>query len=200
MFRFQSNVRPLLYFREETGGRTRREVGDLVEAPALWAEIRREADTFIGSLSHDGSEWTEVSRVTLDLPATLVAGFATAGNDRLPDAAYEAVTARVCQLRIESNDFIRGDCNGVDGVSGDVTDPLFLLQYIFVGGPEPPCLAACDSTGDGRIDISDAIYVLLYNFVGGPPPDGPFPECGSGPLPTDPALGCSSPPESCAAP
>ena len=76
---------------------------------------------------------------------------------------------------------------------------MVLLNYNFVGGPRPPCLAACDANGDGRVEgqVTDAVYLLNFNFHGGPPPAGPFPACGVGALATDPSLGCERPPAEC---
>ena len=80
-----------------------------------------------------------------------------------------------------------------------MTDAVFLLNYNFLGGDEPPCLAACDANGDGKAEgqVTDAVYLLTFNFLAGLPPVGPFPDCGVGLLETDDALGCATPPESC---
>lgn len=96
--------------------------------------------------------------------------------------------------------FIRGDCNGDGEVKGQVTDAVFLLNYLFLGGEAPPCQAACDPNGDGVVDLSDAVYLLAFNFLGGPPPVAPYPDCGPGELPTDADLGCEEPPAACAEP
>ena len=65
--------------------------------------------------------------------------------------------------------FLRGDCNGDGTVEGQVTDAVFLLSYNFLGGPRPPCLAACDANGDGKAEgqVTDAVYLLTFNFLGG---------------------------------
>ncbi|MBI4603975.1 MAG: immunoglobulin domain-containing protein [Planctomycetes bacterium] len=101
---------------------------------------------------------------------------------------------------VESSEegFIRGDCNG-DGDTRSVTDAVFLLAFNFLGGEEPPCLAACDANGDGKVIgiVGDAVYVLGFNFLGGPPPLSPFPDCGPGQLAGDEALGCNRGPEGC---
>jgi len=98
--------------------------------------------------------------------------------------------------------FLRGDCNGDGRTGGEVTDPVFLLQFNFAGGGPPPCLAACDVNGDGRVEgeVSDAIYLLAYSFTGGPMPPEPFPACGESALMTDTFLGCKDPPDSCSPP
>jgi hypothetical protein len=65
-----------------------------------------------------------------------------------------------------------GDANSDGGV--DISDAVFLIQYIFAGGAAP---AACnyangmgDANGDGGVDISDAVYLIQYIFAGGPAP------------------------------
>jgi len=95
--------------------------------------------------------------------------------------------------------FIRGDCNGDGAVTGQVTDAVFLLNYNFLGGPAPPCSAACDINGDGAWtgQVTDAVYILNYNFLGGPSPPAPFPGCGLSTLESDKALGCATPTTSC---
>lgn len=67
--------------------------------------------------------------------------------------------------------FLRGDSNNDKKL--DVSDAIFTLNYIFLGGQSPSCLDAADTNDDGQIDISDPIYGLLYNFRGNvtiPPP------------------------------
>lgn len=75
--------------------------------------------------------------------------------------------------------FIRGDANYDDHV--DVSDPVFLLDYVFRGGPRPPCQDAADTNNDTRLDISDPIFLLNYLFTGGPQPSEPFPQAGVDP-------------------
>jgi hypothetical protein len=65
-----------------------------------------------------------------------------------------------------------GDANNDGGV--DISDAVYLIQYIFAGGPAP---ADCnyangmgDANGDGGVDISDAVYLIQYIFAGGPAP------------------------------
>jgi hypothetical protein len=72
--------------------------------------------------------------------------------------------------------FLRGDCDASG--DGDITDAIFLLNHLFLGGPEPGCADACDSNDDGGADLSDASYLLNYLFLGGGAPPAPHPECG----------------------
>jgi hypothetical protein len=87
--------------------------------------------------------------------------------------------------------FIRGDSNKDDGV--DISDPVFLINYIFLGMKMPPCLDAADANNDTRVDISDPIWLLNYLFKGGPQPSEPFPQPGVDPSDDGKgSLGCES--------
>jgi hypothetical protein len=61
-----------------------------------------------------------------------------------------------------------GDANGDSIV--DIADAIFLLQYLFGGGPPPNPPSAGDANGDCFIGISDVIWIINYLFLGGPPP------------------------------
>ena len=60
-----------------------------------------------------------------------------------------------------------GDAN-VDG-KVSVSDVVYLINYLFKGGPEPWC-AYSDANGDAKISVSDVVYLINYLFKGGPPP------------------------------
>ncbi len=72
--------------------------------------------------------------------------------------------------------FIRGDNNGSGTV--DISDAVYLLDYLFGMGGSPSPEDAGDANMDGGIDISDAIFLLLYLFNSGEPPAAPFPDAG----------------------
>jgi photosystem II stability/assembly factor-like uncharacterized protein len=63
---------------------------------------------------------------------------------------------------------IRGDPNH-DGII-DISDVIYLINYLFVGGPAPVPLESGDATCNGEIDVSDVIYLINYLFIAGPPP------------------------------
>jgi len=78
--------------------------------------------------------------------------------------------------------FRRGDSNG-DGTL-DLSDPVHLLAWLFLGGEVPGCLDAADGNGDRTHDLTDAVYLLGYLFLSGPIPPAPGPlECGTVPGP-----------------
>src|SRR5690606_31810908 len=83
--------------------------------------------------------------------------------------------------------FIRGDAN-FDG-RVDISDAIFALAYLFLGGEAPACEDAADADDQGAIDITDAIYILSHLFSEAPAPPPPYPLQGTDPTGGDP-LGC----------
>jgi hypothetical protein len=62
----------------------------------------------------------------------------------------------------------RGDANG-DGVINSA-DVVYLINYLFKGGPSPEPLCTGDMNCDGIINSADVVYLINYLFKGGPPP------------------------------
>jgi len=65
---------------------------------------------------------------------------------------------------------IRGNIDGDIGQTIDISDLVYLVDYMFSGGPEPPCADEADIDGVGGTDISDLVYLVDYMFTGGPTP------------------------------
>lgn len=91
--------------------------------------------------------------------------------------------------------FHRGDADRNGDL--DLTDAIFVLEYLFLGKRVPVCMEAADADNDGSVDITDAIITLLYLFLGEAPPASPGPpgrECGPDPDPPGATgdLGCTS--------
>lgn len=63
---------------------------------------------------------------------------------------------------------IAGDANG-DGTV-NIGDAVFVVNYVFRGGPAPDPLSAGDANCDGKINVGDAVYLVNYIFRGGPAP------------------------------
>ncbi len=83
--------------------------------------------------------------------------------------------------------FVRADCNDSNDV--DISDAIFLLNFLFVGNVDPvACSDACDANDSENLDISDGIYLLNWLFVSNSPaPPPPHPGLGVDPT-TDPLL------------
>jgi predicted outer membrane repeat protein len=66
----------------------------------------------------------------------------------------------------------RGDINH-DGYNGvDISDLVYLVDFMFNGSTGPPCLieANVDGSADTVVDISDLVYMVEFMFTGGDPP------------------------------
>jgi hypothetical protein len=64
----------------------------------------------------------------------------------------------------------RGNVDGDPDDIVDISDLVYLVDYMFIGGPPPPFPEETDMNGDGGIDISDLVYLVDYMFNGGPAP------------------------------
>lgn len=76
--------------------------------------------------------------------------------------------------------FKLGDMNA-DGKQ-DISDAVFGLSFLFLGGREPPCKKSMDLTGDNQVDISDPIFLLNFLFLHTATPREPYRQCGLDPL------------------
>lgn len=65
--------------------------------------------------------------------------------------------------------FMRGDANK-DGII-DMSDAIYLLNYLFKEGPEPDPYALGDANSDGEILVEDPIFLLNYILRDGPAPE-----------------------------
>ncbi len=73
-----------------------------------------------------------------------------------------------CAFWLQVVPFIAGDADYSGGVS--VGDAVYLVNFIFGGGPEPTFYLAGDADCSGSVTIGDAVYIINYIFGGGPPP------------------------------
>lgn len=64
--------------------------------------------------------------------------------------------------------YICGDANSDQTVN--IGDAVYLINYIFKGGPAPDPLESGDASCDGAVNIGDAVYLINYIFKGGPEP------------------------------
>ena len=72
------------------------------------------------------------------------------------------------QITLIGVQFEPGDANGDWMVN--VADAVYLINYVFKGGPPPDPIEAGDANCDGNVDVGDAVYLIQYVFNGGPPP------------------------------
>lgn len=70
------------------------------------------------------------------------------------------------ESRILPNTTFPGDAN-FDGHT-TISDVVWLINYLFKGGPPPSYLPSGDVNTDGEITVADVIYFINYLFKGGP--------------------------------
>ena len=61
-----------------------------------------------------------------------------------------------------------GDVNDDDKIN--VSDAVFLINYVFSGGDAPDPLYTGDVNCDDKVNVSDAVYIINYVFSGGDAP------------------------------
>ena len=79
--------------------------------------------------------------------------------------------------------FKRGDPTGDDAIN--VTDVVFVLNFLFVGTAGPDCNDAADADDSGDVNLADAVQILNFLFAAGQAPAAPFEECGEDPTEDD---------------
>ncbi len=155
-----------------------------VDAPRLIpAPDERVGAAVAADFDSDGLD--DLLSISLAGRLTIQSNRTTSERDRDGDGVID-----LCEV----NPFHRGDANA-DG-RADVSDAVFLLDFLFLGGSAPTCIESADADNGGGVDISDAVYVLGFLFLGGPLPAAPGPppeDCGFDPDPpgSSGALGCA---------
>lgn len=77
-------------------------------------------------------------------------------------------TAESTPLTVTVSDLLCGDANGDELVN--ITDAVYLIDFIFNGGPAPDPLEVGDSSCDSLTNITDAVFLINFIFNGGPAP------------------------------
>lgn len=84
--------------------------------------------------------------------------------DYLPELRNGSLTCMSCCVSA------RGNVDGDESDICDIADLIYLVSYMFSGGPEPPCLKETDVDANGSIDVGDLTFLVSYMFSGGFPP------------------------------
>lgn len=108
-------------------------------------------------------QWTTQAADTLNSPYSVL--FAV--DDGRDSTDTETVSIIVKPYNVLPSKML-GDVTGDSLV--DVSDIVFLLNYLFMGGPPPNPPAAGDVNGDCFVGISDIIWLMNYLYHHGPPP------------------------------
>ncbi len=84
--------------------------------------------------------------------------------DYQPETSAGSIDVTSCCMNARGN---------VDGDPTDevtISDLVYLVDYMFSGGPAPTCTKEADINGSLTIDVSDLVYLVDYMFTGGYPP------------------------------
>lgn len=90
------------------------------------------------------------------------------------DPAYSAVSgSSPCNVNITDAiadvcGYTCGNANGDGAIN--TGDAVYIVSYIFRGGPAPVPVFAGDANCDGKVTVGDAVYIVSYIFRGGPAP------------------------------
>jgi hypothetical protein len=123
---------------------------------------------------------------------TPIARYPTQTDPDLPGGTYNNILSRWTAFLADSGGFactkdsseisvydrsvlgpesIYGDANG-DGLI-DVGDVVYLVSYLYKGGPAPDPLWVGDCNCDGTTNVGDVVYLVAYLYRGGDPPGCP---------------------------
>ena len=96
----------------------------------------------------------------------------------------------VCQVVPVGPLFVRADAD--DNGAVQLTDGIFILNFLFIGGAAPTCGDAADADDNGALQLTDGIFILNFLFLGGASPPAPGLDCGEDPADPNDALGCET--------
>jgi Dockerin type I domain len=75
-----------------------------------------------------------------------------------------------CDVEIIVTDDISGCGDANSDSEVDVSDAVFIINFVFVGGAAPEHWEWANVNCDGAINVSDAVWIINYVFVGGAAP------------------------------
>ncbi len=115
-----------------------------------------------GDLDSTGLTLSPAGDLTGTPTAAGVIGFTARAEDAAGSADEKELSISVM------GPYLCGDANG--DAELDIGDAVYLINYIFRGGPAPVPLDAGDANCDGSHDIGDAVHLITHIFKSGPPP------------------------------
>jgi hypothetical protein len=140
--------------------------GSPVEGAFVYAEVSGEVRGFARS-STDGGY---VINGLLPGTYTVTASMVMYHDGSYPDPVG-VVSGNVDGINIDLPSVRVGDVTGEGTIN--VTDVIFLINYLYIGGPAPVPLMTGDVNCDGVVNTVDVIYIINYLYIGGPSPCNP---------------------------
>jgi subtilisin family serine protease len=129
----------------------------------------------IGDINQDGNVDLLMTTSSNDLVFINFPGSAFSGNAPLPCWKYNRRMNNIATLS-------SGACGDPNGdTETNISDAVYVINYVFVGGPSPDPYSTGDCNCDTVVNVSDAVMIINYVFMGGNAPcdtdgDG-IPDC-----------------------
>jgi hypothetical protein len=98
------------------------------------------------------------------------------GNARFVSVLPQRIAGKL-HIVTDITFFSRGDSNHDGAV--DISDALFTLDFLFLGGNAPPCADAADADDNGKLELTDAVAILGELFTDTGEIADPYPGRGS---------------------
>ncbi len=107
---------------------------------------------------------------------------ATTGTYSFATGVSDGAAADECTVNVTLVDGSTVECGDVDASGAvDIDDIVYLIAYVFQGGPEPLILSTGNVNCAGGADIDDVVYLINYVFSSGLAPCDPggdgIPDC-----------------------
>ncbi|NMC42493.1 MAG: hypothetical protein GYA46_01120 [candidate division Zixibacteria bacterium] len=112
-------------------------------------------------VSSGGGGGTSAGLIINSTVGQTAAGLATVGLYDIHHGFWQDFGAGSCCT-------LGGDANNDGKVA--IGDAVFIITYVYRGGPAPVCPEEADVTGNGEIGVGDAVYIITYIFRLGPAP------------------------------
>jgi C1A family cysteine protease len=158
---------PTIYVMSPNGGETWF-IGDSTDIE--WESISFDDNVKIEYSTNAGVDWTTIAGNTendgiyrLEVPDTPSESCLVIISD-----ASDGSPADTSDDYFRIVDYVAGDANG-DGTvaAGDI---VFLISYLYRGGPAPEPMAAGDANNSCEVEAGDVVYLISYLYRNGPPP------------------------------
>ena len=107
------------------------------------------------------------SSSSFKLDATIgqpIIGLAQSNNFKINSGYWQTFASSVCCVSM------RGNINNSADNLIDIADLVYLVNYAYGGGAEPPCFEEADVDANGVIDVVDIIYLINYMYIEGAEP------------------------------
>jgi V8-like Glu-specific endopeptidase len=126
-----------------------------------WLAVSNRAGQLAPATADTNSLWMFSAALDSGLHSTIVQVNSNDPDDALIEIPISLFVVIVPEIAC-------GDVDN-DGVGPDIVDLIYLVMFMFQGGPPPPDFNAVDVNGDSvGPDIVDLIYLVTFMFQGGP--------------------------------